>query len=141
MSDAKSVRSAGAVRWGAPGICGLHFANFRPLAADWRPAINVYTHRGSIDVCFDLAGVRGEDSEVTIEVHRVTTRGGRPIPRQIGDSATGGASQILHVEIENGPMTRAVELPRAIDPASTSARQESGLLWLHLKLAECDGES
>lgn len=135
------MRFAAAAGRVATELRSMHFANFRPVATGWQPAMNVYAQRGSVDLCFDLAGVREDEVEIVIECRRVTVRGSRPIPRRESSAPAGAASQILLMEIENGSFVRVVDLPRLIDPCSSVARQDSGFLWLHLSLATTDDES
>ena len=140
MRDVKIMRFAAAAGRIATELRSMHFANFRPVATGWQPAMNVYARRGSVDLCFDLAGVGEEEIEITIEAQRVTVRGCRQIPRQAMATA-GTVGQILLMEIESGAFMRVVDLPRPIDPSSSVARQDSGFLWLHLSLATIDDEA
>ena len=112
----------------------LHFSNFRPAATEWEPRLNAYYQGDSIDLCFDLAGIEQEQIEIVIEPNRVTIRGSRSVPRPPSDAQSDVRRQILLMEIESGAFTRTVDLPHRIDPEQSVARQESGFLWLNLKL-------
>ncbi|CAN5252418.1 hypothetical protein BH23VER1_BH23VER1_36370 [soil metagenome] len=116
----------------ASQLASVHFSNFYAQNA-WSPRLNAYHCRQSIEICIDLAGVSKEHIDLTVQGTRLTIRGERtnPEPPEIDASC---CQRILAMEIENGPFERLLELPEAVDPAGIKARQENGLLWIHLPL-------
>ena len=45
-------------------------------------------------------------------------------------------SNVAFIEIPAGPFQRQIRLPLPVDPEQVAARQENGLLWITLPLAE-----
>ena len=110
-------------------VRSLHFSGFCSLQG-WRPALNAYRYIDHYEICMDLAGVDVDMIDLQVESHRLTVQGHRPVPEPKNQSA--GCQQILSMEIESGEFVRVVDLPTAIDARYAEARQENGLLRIHL---------
>lgn len=96
----------------------------------WTPAINAYRCRDTIVICAELAGVEKDRIEIHAEPRRVLLRGIRQAPEP-GD-CEGPATQVLALEIDQGPFEREITLPLEIDPDQVRAEQRNGLLWIYL---------
>jgi HSP20 family molecular chaperone IbpA len=112
----------------------LHFANFRPVAKRWQPAVNAYCQPDGIDLCVDLAGVQKERIEIVAEPQRIILGGERyvPNPAPHNGAPLPGCNQLFFMEIENGTFERVINLPNPIAPEKTTARKDDGYLWIHL---------
>lgn len=117
----------------AEQLSGTHFAGFRPPSQGWRPNLNAYRCADSVEICVDLAGV--DKSAIALSVHGrlLHLRGQREAPTPPHDAAH-ACRRIVTMEIENGPFERSLELPDEVDTDGITARQENGLLWIHLPL-------
>lgn len=118
-------------------LSSLNFSGYHPKA-EWRPDINAYRYDDRIEVCVDLAGV--EKAEIQVEVLPLALRiaGVRqaPLPQCDKDGPKGPCRQVLALEIHNGSFEREIRLPAEVDPEAVEARQDNGLLWIHLPLAD-----
>jgi len=116
----------------ASELGGHHFSSFCSPTA-WRPNLNAYRCGKSIKICVDLAGVKKESIKLTVHGQRLVLRGHRSTPEP-PDTGSENCDRVLVMEIENGAFERALELPDAVDADAIEAKQEEGLLWIHLPL-------
>lgn len=112
----------------------LHFSEFRSIDG-WRPDINAYRYDDRFEIWVDLAGVEKADISVDVLPDRVRISGERRPPAPTRD-ASSQCRQVLSMEIESGRFGRELVLPGEVDRARVRARQENGLLWIVLPLAE-----
>ncbi len=92
----------------------------------WRPALDVYETGAEIVVQVDLAGVRREDLQVTVDGDLLQIRGFRA-PARDDEILT------LHqVEIAAGPFERSVRLAIPFRAEAVSASLEDGYLRVRL---------
>lgn len=96
----------------------------------WQPPINAFRCESGFRLCADLAGVKKETVELTVERRRVTVRGTREAPEPSGEDPHG--LQVLALEIDYGPFEREITLPAEVDVEQARAEQENGLLWIFL---------
>src|SRR5205807_8943612 len=83
----------------------------RPVAAEWRPATDVYRTPEGWLVKFELAGVRPEDVELTARGAALRVRGRRR------DLCLEPGCRQLHMEIAYSRFERQVELPGDLQKA------------------------
>lgn len=114
----------------AAQLQGLHFGSYQPLAAAWKPAVNVYAHEDSLEVCVDLAGMPKKEISVEVEPRRLVIRGHRNPP----ESCNREGCRILVMEIQDGDFERVLEFAAEVDADKVSARQDNGWLWISLPL-------
>lgn len=111
----------------------LRRSAFRPPAAVWCPAVNVYEYPERFEVCVDLAGVSKEELLVELTGRRLVFRGQRTSPERGCSKPPCG--RILIMEIADGSFERTIEFPVNLEVADASARQENGWLWISLPKA------
>lgn len=96
----------------------------------WSPAADVYrTHDGWI-VKVDLAGVRLDDLEITIDGAKMTISGCRR------DTSFGEGVSCHQLEITYSTFEKTLSFPCAIDAATLLRDYRDGLLILHLRSKE-----
>ncbi len=105
---------------------------FFPLrsARPWCPSINAYQCREGYVICVDLAGVDRGSIDLHVEPRRVILRGRRN-PLEPPSSA-GVLTQVLALEIDQGPFERALIMPAEIATAGVKAEQRDGIFWIFL---------
>jgi len=99
----------------------------------FRPAADAFYEERTreIVVRFELPGMERDDIELFVERREIVVRGERRFP--------GGEGRIYQqVEMDYGPFERRVRLMVDVDPESTSATYESGILEVRLVIAERD---
>ncbi len=101
-------------------------------AKTWRPAINAYRCRDSIHVYVDLSGVEKSRINLQVEPRRLCIGGQRQVPEPIGRENQ--PQQILAMEIDAGPFEREITFAWDVDTSQVTARQENGVLCIHLPL-------
>jgi HSP20 family protein len=82
----------------------------------WEPNTDVYVTAEGLIITVELAGIRGEDVEITSEANRLHIRGERP------DCCRSPGCRFLVMSINFGPFAVSVELPAgfALDQARAS---------------------
>lgn len=116
----------------------LHFAAPLHPAASWQPAMNIYALADRLEVCLELAGVRKQDIEVTVEPRRLVLRGRRVLPQPGGKNDS--CCRILLMEIPDGEFERVLDLPAAVDTEKVIARQDGGWLWISLPMMQTEDD-
>ena len=115
-------------------LSNLHFSGYRSTQG-WTPEINAYRYDDRIEIWVDLAGVDKADISVDVLPDRVRISGERKPPLPTRD-ASSQCRQVLTMEIESGRFGREIVLPAEVDRNRVSARQENGLLWIVLPIAQ-----
>jgi HSP20 family protein len=118
----------------AQDLTKLHFSGFQS-AQGWSPEINVYRYDDRIEIWADLAGVEKTNIDVDVLPDRVRISGDRKPPLPTRDTSS-QCRQVLAMEIESGRFGREIVLPVEIDRSRVTAKQENGLLWIVLPIAE-----
>jgi HSP20 family protein len=97
----------------------------------WRPAADVYRTRSGWLVKFDLAGVRVEDVELTVQGSRMTVRGVRR------DFLLEEGHRYYRMEIAYSRFERCLELPCDLGRAQLTTEYRDGMLLVHIPEEAC----
>ena len=98
----------------------------RPSGRLWCPAADVYSTRDGWIVKVDLAGIRPEDVQITIEGPLLRVSGLRR------DSFCGEGVSHYQLEITYSRFEKTIQFPRSIEHASIARDYHDGLLILRL---------
>lgn len=109
------TRSAGTTREGA--------------RAHWVPNTDVYITDNGLVVKVELAGMRSEHLEITVEGHRLRISGNRP------DGCRAAKCSFLVMEINYGPFESVLELPPGYDLSQAKAAYLNGFLRIDVPLS------
>ena len=90
--------------------------------AVWTPNTDVYIHATGAVIKVELAGIRKEDLEISIEGARMTITGARR------DECRNGNSNFQVMEIHYGAFASVVELPSGFDLTQARASYQNGFL-------------
>ncbi len=99
----------------------------------FRPAADAFFEEGTheIVVRFQLPGLERDDIELLSDRRELVVRGERRFP--------GGERRVYQqVEMDYGPFERRVRLMVDVDPESTTATYEAGVLEVRLTLVDAD---
>jgi HSP20 family protein len=110
------TRSVGSVREGA-------------ARAHWVPNTDVYVTDNGLVVKVELAGMRSEHLEITVENSRLRITGNRP------DGCRAAKCSFLVMEINYGPFESVLEVPPAYDLSQAKATYLNGFLRIDVPLA------
>jgi HSP20 family protein len=110
------TRSVGGVREGA-------------ARAHWVPNTDVYVTDNGLVVKAELAGMRSEHLEITVESNRLRISGNRP------DGCRAAKCSFLVMEINYGPFESVLEVPPAYDLSQAKATYLNGFLRIDVPLA------
>ena len=110
------TRSVGGVREGA-------------ARAHWVPNTDVYVTDNGLGVKVELAGMRSEHLEITVESNRLRISGNRP------DGCRAAKCSFLVMEINYGPFESVLEVPPAYDLSQAKATYLNGFLRIDVPLA------
>jgi HSP20 family protein len=95
----------------------------------WSPAVDIYTRDENIIVRVELAGMKLEDIDVQVSYASLTIKGERKPAVEIKEN------EFDRKEIAYGAIFRNIGLPYKIDPKSTDAVYEDGILTITLQKA------
>lgn len=98
--------------------------------AHWAPNTDVYATDTGLVIKVELAGMRSENLEITIEDSRLRVSGNRP------DGCRAAKCNFLAMEINYGPFEAVLELPPGYDLAQARAAYLNGFLRIDVPLAE-----
>ena len=98
----------------------------RPSGSLWNPAADVYRSGDGWIVKVDLAGIRSEDIEITIDGPLLRISGLRR------DSTCGEGVSHYQLEITYSRFEKTIQFPRSIEHASIARDYHDGLLVLRL---------
>ncbi|MEP6662406.1 MAG: Hsp20/alpha crystallin family protein [Verrucomicrobiota bacterium] len=112
----------------------LHFSNrslsqTKSTEAHWVPNTDVYSVAEGLVIKVELAGMRREDLELTIEENRIKIRGQRP------DGCRAPHCKFLVMEINYGPFESVIELPAGYDLSQAKAAYQNGFLRIDVPVA------
>ena len=98
----------------------------RPSGRLWNPAADVYRTRDGWLVKLDLAGVRADDIQITLDGTLLRVSGLRR------DSFCGEGISHYQLEITYSRFEKLIQFPCSIDTATIERDYRDGLLLLHL---------
>ena len=101
--------------------------NRRPSGRLWNPAADVYRMREGWLVKVDLAGVRAEDIQITLDGRLLRVSGLRR------DSFCGEGISHYQLEITYSRFEKIIQFPCDIEQADIERDYRDGLLLLHLR--------
>ena len=88
----------------------------------WIPNTDVYTTDTGLVIKVELAGMKSENLEITVEGHRLRISGSRP------DVCRAHKCNFLVMEISYGPFESVLELPQDYDLSQAKAIYVNGFL-------------
>lgn len=94
----------------------------------WRPPTDVYETSDAVVVKVEIAGMKEEELEVTLNGRVLSIRGVR--------RDSGVKLRYQQMEIQYGPFETEVEVPRAVDFEQLEATYENGFLVVRLGRAQ-----
>ena len=99
-----------------------------PSRMAFEPPTDVYETEESVVVRLEIAGLRGNSSEIAVEIQDdlLTVSGERV------DPAGGAGCRYEQMEIQTGPFQRTVHLPGPVDETGAVARYDDGFLVIRL---------
>jgi HSP20 family protein len=111
----------------------LHFSKPRmgsgkESEAQWIPNTDVYVTDSGLVVKVELAGMRREDLQLTLQGNRIQINGHRP------DGCRVTKCKFLVMEINYGPFQSVIELPSGYDLAHARAAYQNGFLRIDVPL-------
>ena len=95
----------------------------------WVPNTDVYTTDGGLVIKVELAGMRSENLEITVEGNRLRISGNRP------DGCRAAKCSFLVMEISYGPFESVLELPPGYDLSQAKAAYLNGFLRIDVPVA------
>ena len=95
----------------------------------WIPNTDVYATDTGLVVKVELAGMKSENLEITVEGHRLRISGSRP------DVCRAHKCNFLVMEISYGPFESILELPSGYDLGQAKAIYVNGFLRIDVPLA------
>ncbi|SRR6266567_2824247 len=97
--------------------------------AHWIPNTDVYVAEGNLVIKVELAGMRREDLELTVEGNRLIISGQRP------DGTRGAKCKFLVMEINYGSFECVIEIPAGYDARDAKAGYQNGFLQIDVPRA------
>lgn len=98
--------------------------------AQWVPNTDVYTTDAGLVIKVELAGMRSENLEITVEGQRLRISGNRP------DGCRAPNCSFLVMEINYGPFESVLELPSGYDLSQAKAAYVNGFLRIDVPLSQ-----
>src|SRR6266481_1761930 len=95
----------------------------------WIPNTDVYVTDGHLVIKVELAGMRREDLELTVEGNRLMISGQRP------DGGRGARCKFLVMEINYGAFECVIEIPDGYDLGQAKAAYQNGFLRVEVPQA------
>lgn len=100
-----------------------------PVRAHWEPNTDVYVTDHGLVIKVELAGMRSENLEITVQGDRIRIRGERP------DGCRAPKCSFLVMNISYGPFESILELPPGYDLSHAKAAYLNGFLRIDVPLA------
>src|SRR5215813_14494457 len=115
----------------------LYFVKRTPASGDhettsesnWVPNTDVYVTEGTLVIKVELAGMRREDLELTVEGNRLMISGQRP------DGSRSPKCKFLVMEINYGSFECVIEIPPGYDLSEAKAAYQNGFLRIDIPQA------
>lgn len=102
--------------------------------AQWVPNTDVYSTENGLVIKVELAGMRSENLEITVEGQRLRINGHRL------DGCRAPKCSFLVMEINYGPFESVLELPTGYDLSQAKAAYVNGFLRIDVPLALAQGK-
>jgi|ERR1019366_6777712 HSP20 family protein len=102
--------------------------------AQWVPNTDVYSTDHGLVIKVELAGMRSENLEITVEGQRLRISGNRP------DGCRAPKASFLVMEISYGPFESLLELPSGYDLSQAKAAYVNGFLRIDVPLTPTRGK-
>ena len=99
------------------------------VESHWVPNTDVYVTEDSLVIKVELAGMRKEELELTVEGNRLTITGHRP------DGCRAPKCKFLVMEINYGSFQSVIELPPGYDLNHAKAAYQNGFLRIDVPQA------
>ena len=103
--------------------------------AHWVPNTDVYATDNGLVVKVELAGMRSEHLEITVEGNRLRISGNRP------DGCRAAKASFLVMEINYGPFESVLELPPGYDLGQAKAAYLNGFLRIDVPVTQRSSKS
>src|SRR5260370_20722969 len=103
--------------------------------AHWVPNTDVYATDNGLVVKVELAGMRSEHLEITVEGNRLRISGNRP------DGCRASKCSFLVMEINYGPFESVLELPPGYDLSQAKAAYLNGFLRIDVPITQRPSQS
>ena len=103
--------------------------------AQWVPNTDVYATDSGLVIKVELAGMRSENLEITVEDNRLRISGNRP------DGCRAAKCSFLVMEINYGPFESVLELPPGYDLSLAKAAYLNGFLRIDVPLAKAQSKT
>ena len=101
----------------------------KAVESHWVPNTDVYVTDELLVIKVELAGMRKEDLELTVEGNRLTITGHRP------DGCRAAKCKFLVMEINYGSFQSVIELPPGYDLSQAKAAYQNGFLRIDVPQA------
>lgn len=98
--------------------------------ASWIPNTDVYETDNGLVIKVELAGMRSENLEITVEANRLRISGNRP------DGCRAAKCHFLVMEINYGPFESVLELPHGFDLSQAKAAYLNGFLRIDVPVSQ-----
>lgn len=103
--------------------------------AAWMPNTDVYVTDSGLVVKVELAGMRSEHLEITVEGNRLRICGNRP------DGCRAAKCSFLVMEINYGPFESILEVPSGYDLGRSKASYLNGFLRIDVPMAQISSKT
>jgi HSP20 family protein len=103
--------------------------------AHWVPNTDVYATDSGLVIKVELAGMRSDNLEITIEGNRLRVSGNRP------DGCRAPKCSFLVMEINYGPFETMLDLPQGYDLGQAKAAYLNGFLRIDVPVAQAQVRS
>lgn len=104
-------------------------SNDKTASSHWVPNTDVYVAEDMLVIKVELAGMRKEDLELTVDGNRLTITGHRP------DGCRAPKCKFLVMEIDYGSFQSVIELPTGYDLGRAKAAYQNGFLRIDVPQA------
>jgi HSP20 family protein len=101
-----------------------------PGRAHWVPNTDVYVTDNGLVIKVELAGMRSENLEITVESNRLRISGNRP------DGCRAAKCSFLVMEINYGPFESVLEVPPGYELSQAKAAYLNGFLRIDVPLVQ-----
>jgi HSP20 family protein len=106
----------------------------RSADSHWVPNTDVYVTENALVIKVELAGMRKEDLQLTVDGNRLTITGQRP------DGCRAPKCKFLVMEINYGSFQSVIELPPGYDLGLAKAAYQNGFLRIDVPQARVGGK-